>query len=439
MATGLARTLLHLAQYLLPSHARREWKEEWLRELEHGRKAPFFRTASNILRDAHFARRHAEQLEPRRRPLRMEAAAFVIATLLWIIYALPVPKVPCGSHLQRTAFVQRTYAAMGISLSSATLRLREELERAIWVEDVAAFRVRFYGAPGAEVSRNLFEVLGVTPLAGATLRDAAMDQTVITYALWKDQFHGDPSVVGKAVTLNGRRYTVVGVLPEDFAFVSHRLRYFVPLSEGSRAAGTLVRLRPTVPFEIAERALRDLAARVEGNWRKDVYRLYPYLQSPRWQDTFYPALGIALAGFLGGALYLYRKLRGTPRSYAVLALRLLLSGTALAEAGAVAVRLLSENLVPVGILHLWFFTIACCLLVAFTLRDHLGRCPVCFEQLRMPMRVGTWSSVVMDAPAIETACPNGHGLLYRKETGDMRGRWTKLDDSWRDLFAGRSE
>lgn len=432
MATGLARTWLNLTQFLLPSPKRKQWREEWLQELAHRRDVPFVAVARNILRDALFTRQRTDSTENFRRPLRLEVAAFSVATLLWLVFGLPTPKRPAGQHLDRVSFVQRTYAAMGISLSTVTLRLQEELRHEPWVEALAAFRLRYGFTASAQVSRDFFEVLGVTPILGHTLKDAPLDHVVLTHTLWESQFGNDRNIVGRAVLIEDRRYIVAGVLPDDFAFVSKRLRYFIPLPEGTPGSGVILRRKTGLSLEEAERKLAALAPGL-------VHRLFPYLQTPRWQDTLYTALAIALLAFLGGALYLHRKLRAPARSYAVLALRLLLSTTALAQVSFVAARILSENLMPVGIWHIWLFVMAGCVLAGVTLRDHLGRCPECFEQLRSPARIGTWSSLVVEAPVTETVCPNGHGLMHSEEVGERRSRWTRFDESWRSLFPKRIE
>jgi predicted permease len=72
-----------------------------------------------------------------------------------------------------------------------------------------------------QTSGALFDVLQVQPLLGRALRPAderkgAADVAVIGHALWRERLGGDPSIVGRAVTLNGKPYTVVGVLPSGF-------------------------------------------------------------------------------------------------------------------------------------------------------------------------------------------------------------------------------
>jgi predicted permease len=77
-------------------------------------------------------------------------------------------------------------------------------------------------AEGVMVSDNFFAALGVRPRLGRLLT-AADDQgdaaapAVISYAVWEQQFDLDPGVLGEAVTVNGRSFAVVGVLPRGFA------------------------------------------------------------------------------------------------------------------------------------------------------------------------------------------------------------------------------
>ncbi|HVE78878.1 MAG TPA: ABC transporter permease, partial [Gemmatimonadaceae bacterium] len=76
---------------------------------------------------------------------------------------------------------------------------------------------------GARVSPALFGVLGTRPMLGRALVPADDDPgapkvALLGHGLWQRRFGGDPGVVGRAVTLNGERYTVVGVMPPGFHF-----------------------------------------------------------------------------------------------------------------------------------------------------------------------------------------------------------------------------
>jgi predicted permease len=83
------------------------------------------------------------------------------------------------------------------------------------------------GAPallsGDAITANLFEVLGVQPRLGRNFlpgsNQAVHDhEAILTNRLWQSRFHGDPRILGRAITLNGSRYTIVGVLPASFRF-----------------------------------------------------------------------------------------------------------------------------------------------------------------------------------------------------------------------------
>jgi putative ABC transport system permease protein len=71
---------------------------------------------------------------------------------------------------------------------------------------------------GASVSANFFDVLGVVPSRGRVFHAGETDryQVVLSDALWRRRFGADPALVGSALTLDGRSYTVSGVLPPDF-------------------------------------------------------------------------------------------------------------------------------------------------------------------------------------------------------------------------------
>lgn len=73
---------------------------------------------------------------------------------------------------------------------------------------------------GAAVTASVFPLLGIHPALGRTFseddeRDVKVrGVAVISQTLWRQRFGGDAGVVGRAVSLNGRPTTIVGVLPE---------------------------------------------------------------------------------------------------------------------------------------------------------------------------------------------------------------------------------
>jgi putative ABC transport system permease protein len=72
-----------------------------------------------------------------------------------------------------------------------------------------------------QATPNFFAMLGVPPILGRTFVHGAdlrrvEPEVVLSYGLWQRRFGGDPTVVGRAITLNDERLTIVGVMPQGF-------------------------------------------------------------------------------------------------------------------------------------------------------------------------------------------------------------------------------
>ena len=75
----------------------------------------------------------------------------------------------------------------------------------------------------AMTSANFFSVLGVAPTHGRVFIDADEQAghpavVVVSHELWQGRFGGDPSLVGKTITLDGNSYTVIGIAPAGFQY-----------------------------------------------------------------------------------------------------------------------------------------------------------------------------------------------------------------------------
>jgi len=110
--------------------------------------------------------------------------------------------------------------------------------------DMAAFRTRIprtllgeqaEQVVGAESTANLFELLGVRAQLGRTFVEADADRgepvIVLSAALWQRDFGGDPGIVGRTITLSGRPFVVMGVMPAWFDFPSRQDEYWVMLAQ----------------------------------------------------------------------------------------------------------------------------------------------------------------------------------------------------------------
>lgn len=76
-----------------------------------------------------------------------------------------------------------------------------------------------------EVSADFFRALGVEAELGRLFDDrermsGGARTVVVTYGFWRDRLEADPGAVGSVLSLEGDPRTVIGVLPEDFDFVS---------------------------------------------------------------------------------------------------------------------------------------------------------------------------------------------------------------------------
>jgi predicted permease len=91
---------------------------------------------------------------------------------------------------------------------------------------------------GELVSASYFNTLGIQPTLGRSFTDAE-DQAggppaaILTYGFWKKQFGGDPKILDRSVTLNGKSYNIVGVLPPDF-HAHEQAKIFTPLAQADK-------------------------------------------------------------------------------------------------------------------------------------------------------------------------------------------------------------
>lgn len=76
---------------------------------------------------------------------------------------------------------------------------------------------------GTYLSYNGFALLGERPLLGRDFlpeddRPGAVPVAIIGYRVWTDRYGSDPAVIGRTVRVNGEPATIVGVMPEGFAY-----------------------------------------------------------------------------------------------------------------------------------------------------------------------------------------------------------------------------
>ncbi|MGH9732124.1 MAG: ADOP family duplicated permease [Candidatus Acidiferrales bacterium] len=130
---------------------------------------------------------------------------------------------------------------------------------------------------GAQVSGDFFAVMGVRPLLGRAILPADTQTgqgriVVVSYATWKNLLGDDPNVIGRQVKLNGKPYSVIGVMPPEFDFPNSAQTLWVPLLPDSADAKkpiadndwVIARLKQGVRLEAARTQLKTLSTRHAG-------------------------------------------------------------------------------------------------------------------------------------------------------------------------------
>ena len=217
---------------------------------------------------------------------------------------------------------------------------------------------------GTRVSGNFFQLVGSTAMLGRAMQPNDESEgskvAVITHGLWTRRFGGDPGVVGRAVSLNGATYTIVGVMPPGFLFPFRDAEIAVPTAlrddprrsdRGANFLRVVARLRAGVSIPQAKADLDAIAHRLQKQFpdddaRKTGVSLYA-LQSEIVSDyrqilwTLFAAVGVLLVIGCGNLANLLLVRTAGRRSE--LALRVSLGassgrilGQLLTEAGALA-------------------------------------------------------------------------------------------------------
>ncbi len=133
--------------------------------------------------------------------------------------------------------------------------------------------------PGLQVTYDFADALGVKPILGRTFtpeedKPHGPNVVVIGEGLWRERFGGDRDVLGKTLRLDGRPYTIVGVIPAAADFPDEA-RLWVPLAQdptppgGSYNFEGIGRLKPGVTAADANRDLLRAHQPVFDKYDKD--------------------------------------------------------------------------------------------------------------------------------------------------------------------------
>ncbi len=200
----------------------------------------------------------------------------------------------------------RLYEILGLDRNGR----EESLAAADWVvfrertqvfEAMALSRLRSFTLTGVEEPENLWgqtvseeclRLLGVPALHGRVLgpedfRPAAPPAVVIAHRLWQRRFGNDPALIGRALTLSGQPYTVVGIMPPRFQFPGSFHEVWAPwrltpeeLANHDTRGMAVARLKPGVSIGQARAELDTLSKTLAiqfpvtgAGWRMTLWRL----------------------------------------------------------------------------------------------------------------------------------------------------------------------
>ncbi len=133
---------------------------------------------------------------------------------------------------------------------------------------------------GVWATPSLLELLRVPPLHGRIFTEDEAEvgneaKAILTYPLWQELYGGAPDAVGKEIRVNGTPRTIVGILPDDFLFLSSDTRLLIPAafteeqkSDDSRHSNSWEMVGRLAPGATREQAQSQIDALNAANLEK---------------------------------------------------------------------------------------------------------------------------------------------------------------------------
>jgi predicted permease len=170
---------------------------------------------------------------------------------------------------------------------------------------------------GGQLTVAAFEALGVQPILGRGFhagddRPGADPVALLGYDLWRDRYRSDPGIVGRTIRANGVPRTVIGVMPEKFAFPI-RESFWIPLTVDPLATPrgqgpshlAIGRLKTGVTLEQARAQARTIASQIDAEFpatnRGTSADVLPYAETvmgPEIYRLLYTMLGAGIGVLL---------------------------------------------------------------------------------------------------------------------------------------------
>lgn len=135
---------------------------------------------------------------------------------------------------------------------------------------------------GAEISSELFSVLGITVSRGRAFlpeedRPGAAPVIIVSYSLWQRRYAGTPRALGMPLVFDGKPYTIVGIAPVGFRLDGEEVDVLTPLGQDTAASmqnreahrlRVFARLQPGVALRQAQTELGVIGRRLAQQYPK---------------------------------------------------------------------------------------------------------------------------------------------------------------------------
>jgi putative ABC transport system permease protein len=213
----------------------------------------------------------------------------VNCTIFSVVDTVAIRPLPFAAP-DRLVTLHMTHPASGIDRGSVSfLDVRDWRERTRAFSDIATVTQRSLTLSdgdeperfrGSTVTWNMFPMLGIQPLLGRQFRpeeDAPGGARVVllSHGVWQRRYGGDPSIVGRTITVNGTPHTVVGVMPPRFQFPESAQLWIpqTPLEYANERANhnldAFARMKPGISFEDARRDIARVGEELANEQREN--------------------------------------------------------------------------------------------------------------------------------------------------------------------------
>lgn len=314
----------------------------------------------------------------------------------------------------------------------------------------------------ARVGPAFFATLGVRAALGRAFvpedEHTCANCVLLSYSVWKHEFHSDPDIVGQQVALNGTPRPVIGVLPASFRLISPGIAVWglidpaMLFTNFQRRVGAVARLDDNATTERVQHDLSDLtesAGYIHPSSQLQVITVAAQVRRNLVSAVWFVLLATACAALIvvlrRSSNRFGRLPEGAVARVAWLGFFAIKSALLLAVAALTAwcaVHWISDLTVGsayplVDEYSIWLFLPLAIVALSWSVLDQQRRCRTCLRRLELPVEIGRTGSVLLNWAGTEMVCSEGHGVLYLPDSPANlldQDRWNKLDDSWESLF-----